>query len=122
MAAGDYPLPAYAGYIWDRGDCLVLQFEDGHRVELPHERCALALTDGGSVRADQRGWGLLLSLLRNRRNSYAAQRKPAIAEPGRETKYQIEMALLAKALANSVKPARSTSTDIDIFAQEEDGE
>jgi hypothetical protein len=114
----DYPLPAYAGYIWDRGDALVLQFSDGHHVELPIERCALALTPGGSVRADQRGWGVLLSLLRDRRNTYAQGKRPRIAEAGRETRYQVEMTLLAKALAKRPAPAR-TSTENDIFALDE---
>jgi hypothetical protein len=111
MAAGDYPLPAYAGYIWDRGDALVITLPDsidgdGHTVVLPIT--SLSISD----KADQRGWLILRDVLHARRAAYDSKRnKPTIADRAAPTRVMVEEMLKA------MKPARVTSTEVDIFAQ-----
>jgi hypothetical protein len=114
MAAGDYPLPAYAGYIWDRGDALVITLPDsvggdGHTVVLPIT--SLAIGD----KADQRGWIILRDLLHARKQAYDQHKAPTIADRAAPTRVMVEEMLRA------MKPARRvTSTEVDIFAQDMD--
>jgi hypothetical protein len=91
--ARDYPLPAYAGYVWWRGDALVVSFPDESggsesTLVLPAERLAV-----GSEAAS-RGWGVLLSVLRARSEAHAAGARATVGSPAAPTRVEVE-ALLA---------------------------
>jgi hypothetical protein len=111
MAAGDYPLPAYAGYIWDRGDALILTFPDSaggqHSVQLPIER--LSISDS----ADQRGWLILRDVLHARRSSYQQEKRVTTADRAAPTRRMVEEMLKRQ----GVTERASRSTEVDIFAQ-----
>jgi len=110
--ARDYPLPAYAMYIWHRGNALVLAGNDGHTVVIPLDKLAV------SSDADQRGWAILLDILRDRSRAYAQRSRPRIGTSEAPVRAQIE-ALLAGQRERAYGP-RSTEIDDDIFASTED--
>jgi hypothetical protein len=107
--ARDYPLPAYAMYVWHRGDAVVLAGNEGHTIVIPLDK--LAVGSG----ADQRGWTILLDILRDRSRAYAARRPARIGTNEAPVRAQIE-ALLAGQRERAYG-ARSTEIDEDIFAE-----
>lgn len=106
--ARDYPLPAYAMYVWHRGDSLVLAGNDGHTIVLPVSK--LNVTSA----ADQRGWLILLEILRDRARAYAQRRSAArIGTSTQPVRAQIEALLVAQREKAYGKP--STVIDVDIW-------
>jgi len=92
MSALDYPPPAHAGYVWYRGDALMLAFPgengSGHTICIPLEKLAIGRE------ADQRGWLIFLETLRARATSAQQSRRPQLGTPDTPTRTQVE-ALLA---------------------------
>jgi len=86
----------------------VLAGNDGHTVVIPLDK--LAHTSD----ADQRGWGIILNILRERSRAYSARTAPRIGTCEAPVRAQIE-ALLAGQRARAYG-ARSTEIDEDIFA------
>lgn len=118
MSALDYPPPAYAGYIWARGDALVLSFATegggGHTVVLPFEKLVVG------NEADQRGWLILLEVLRERARAVREERRPALGTAEMPTSYQVEQLLAGKrAKAFTV---RGQAVLDDIFDDDNGGE
>lgn len=81
------------------GDSLVLTFPPAgnetrtHEVNIPIDRCGIVSGWGGQPIASQRGWALLLDILRERQS---ASHTPTIAIPSAPNFYQVERALHAK--------------------------
>lgn len=84
------PVPEFAARVWHTGSDLVLVLDSGMQISIPLDRLVVQLTDGGSVRADQRGLDQLLRVLRDSAN---AARRPRLAEHGAPTQFQLEEAL-----------------------------
>ena len=117
MSALDYPPPSYAGYIWHRGDSLVLGLPGGentvgHTIVLPLAKLVV------SRDADQRGWLVLLEILGARKRTYEEGRRPQLATSDTPLRTQIE-ALLAGHRARAFD-SRGREKVGDIFAKEED--
>jgi|SRR5580658_2278146 hypothetical protein len=91
MSALDYPPPAHAGYIWYRGDALIVSFAthdgEGHTVTLPLDRLVVGRD------ADQRGWLVLLEVLRARHLAAQQARRPLIGTSEMPTRMQVEALL-----------------------------
>ncbi len=87
-----YPLPSYAANIWLAGDRIAVQFEGSHTIFIDLARCGVECNNSGSTLPTQRGWEVLLSILKDRSRATA---RPRIAERGAPVQYDIEQMLRA---------------------------
>jgi hypothetical protein len=98
-----YPLPAHAISIWKVGHELVLGLPPtapgvrGTTVRLPLERCeAIASAFGGTL-ANQRGWAILLDILRQR--EHAGQRPATVGTRQAPVQYDVDAMIRAMGAA-----------------------
>lgn len=75
----DYPLPAHALSIWKVGHDIYVGVPAqgktrGTTLKLPLDKCGIETSAFGGIRASQRGWAILLDILRARE---AAGQRPA---------------------------------------------
>lgn len=113
MRPGDYPLPAHCAYIWFDGANLRLQLppdgpeSHGNTVILPLERLGIVRNEAGAPRPDQRGWLVLLDVLRAR--LAAADRR--IGTQASPVQYDIEAVLRGVESAPSVAERKRAKSE-----------
>jgi hypothetical protein len=72
-----YPLPAYAMTIWLAGDQIHITLPSGpggkiHTIRIPLAKCSIETSEWGEPLARQRGWLVLLELLKQRQQERTA--------------------------------------------------
>src|SRR5579872_2168694 len=95
-----YPLPSYGLSIWLVGDKLNIAIPGAgpgaisHTISIPLAKCSLECGDGGQILGRQRGWLVLLDLLKQKERE---KRSPAakIGERASPPRYDIEKMLVA---------------------------
>ncbi len=90
-----YPLPAYAANIWFKGDALCVSFPNQQTIVIPVERCGIAKSEAGTPLPSQRGWMVLLQLMKDR--AAQARDETKIGQKGQPTQYEIERAMASDA-------------------------
>lgn len=94
MAAGDYPIPSTAAYIWTSGDRLFLGLPGeaglGHTVVIPLDKMIPDVGMTGLPKPYHRGFAVLLATLREREMGHS---RPQIGERGALPKHAIAAAV-----------------------------
>lgn len=123
------PAPPHAALIWSVGTQLAIQFPgagaaDGtgpspsHTIFIDTAKCSVECSSWGEPLARQRGWAILLQLLRSRESDAAARRPSKIGTSGAITLYALESALRSGAavrrFAPSGAPAATSLADLGL--------
>lgn len=103
MSHDPYPLPAYAANIWlnEADNCLMLAVpagadETGHTVRIPLDRCDVVVNGWGNPLPGQRGWRVLLDILRERtRSATLARSERTIGTKASPVQYDLDKMLQA---------------------------
>lgn len=109
-----YPLPSYGLAIWLVGDKLNIALPastpggKSHVVAIPLTKCSIETTEGGSILGRQRGWLVLLDLLKSKERE-KRNPTPKIGQQGSPVRYDIEQML------KTMSPSRYDSKNARII-------
>lgn len=107
-------IPKHAISIWFEGDKLCLAFdENSHQVAIPVERAEVIRNGFGTPLPSQRGWEVLLSILRERYHE-ATKRVNQIARKSAPIQYMVEQVLKAKAATKRKASPELSLEDLDL--------
>lgn len=117
-----YPLPSYGLSIWLTGDTLNIAIPpaaDGtrqHTICLPLAKCSIETTEGGSILGRQRGWLVLLELLKSKERE---KRNPnaKIGNASAPVKYDIEQMLVGMKKFDTKGNQKVSYEDLDFNDQ-----
>lgn len=100
-----YPLPSYAATIWLAGENICIALPSGasqksHTIRIPVAKCSIETSEWGEPLARQRGWMVLLDILKQRQQL----REAPIGTRAAPVQYDIEEMLRA------IQPKRYTTS------------
>lgn len=103
-----YPLPSYVTSIWLAGDQIFMALPSGpdgkiHTIKVPLAKCSIETSEWGEPLASQRGWMVVLDILKQRQQERQAPAR--LGDRAAPVQYDID-AMLRAVNSSSVKPAK----------------
>lgn len=102
-----YPLPSYTTVIWLAGDQIHLSLPSGpdgksHTIRIPLAKCSIESGEWGEPLARQRGWLVLLDILKQRQQ----ERQQPVRLGDRAAPVQYDIDAMLRAVSTSATQAR----------------
>ena len=106
-----YPLPSYVTQIWLAGDFIHMALPSGpdgkiHVIKVPVGKCSIETSEWGEPLASQRGWMVVLDLLKQRQQERAAPSR--LGDRAAPVQYDIDAML--RAVSTSPQKAKRFNT------------